>query len=115
MKVNSKTNRIEEFGQAGEAAATAPGDARQGLYMLAVGKNGAGPPVGAAYDGPTLDYKVHVKIPGTYRLYLRWAGKDDNTDSHQALRDEAKNLLNGADAATIEAVLGRLRGKSSDS
>jgi hypothetical protein len=30
-------------------------------------------------------------------------------DSHQALRDKAKSLLNGADAATIEEVLGRLR------
>ncbi len=85
VRVDSKTNRIQDLEQEGEAAATAPGDARQDSYILAVGKNGAGAPGHAAYDGPTLDYKVHVKTPGTYRLYLRWAGKDDNTDSVYAM------------------------------
>ena len=83
--VDSRTNRIQDAESQGEVAATAPGAARQGSYVLAVGKNGAGAPGAAAYDGPTLDYKVRVTTPGTYRLYLRWAGKDDNTDSVYAI------------------------------
>jgi hypothetical protein len=85
VKVASKTNLIQDCGRDGEAAATTPGDARRGTYILAVGKNAAGVPGSAEYDGPTVDYKVNVITPGTYRLYLRWAGKDDNTDSVYAM------------------------------
>lgn len=83
--VDSRNNRIEGFEPRGEVAATVPGDARQGTYILAVGRNSAGAPGDDAYDGPTLDYKVRVTTPGTYRLYLRWSGKDDNTDSVYAI------------------------------
>jgi hypothetical protein len=85
VKVASKTNLIQDCEQEGEAAATTPGDAQQGNYILAVGKSAVGAPGSAEYDGPTVDYKVNVKTPGTYRLYLRWAGKDDNTDSVYAM------------------------------
>ena len=85
VKVSSKTNLIQDCEQEGEAAATTPGDARQGAYKLAVGKSAAGAPGSAEYDGPTVDYKVNVITPGTYRLYLRWAGKDDHTDSVYAM------------------------------
>lgn len=65
--------------------------------------------------GPSL----YLEKPVTPQRYLRKIceilgvaapiPESPNGDSHQALRDEAKNLLNGADAATIEEVLGRLR------
>ena len=85
VKVSSKTNLIQDCEQEGEAAATTPGDARQGAYILAVGKSAAGAPGSAEYDGPTVDYRLNVITPGTYRLYLRWAGKDDHTDSVYAM------------------------------
>ena len=85
VAVAGKTNEIQDGGQAGKPAATTPGDARQGRYILSVGKNASGAPTAAGYDGPTLDYKIHVRTPGTYRLYLRWAGKDDRTDSVYAM------------------------------
>ncbi len=85
VKVASKTNLIQDCEQEGEAAVTTPGDARQGTYLLAVGKNAVGAPGSDEYDSPTVDYKVNVITPGTYRLYLRWAGKDDNTDSVYAM------------------------------
>lgn len=85
VKVDSKTNLIQDCEQEGEAAATTPGDAQQGTYLLAVGKNAVGGIGSAEYDGPTVDYTVNVKTPGTYCLYLRWAGKDDNTDSVYAM------------------------------
>jgi hypothetical protein len=85
VKVASKTNLIQDCEREGEAAATTPGDAQQGTYILAVGKNAVGVLGSAEYDGPTVDYKVNVKTPGSYRLYLRWAGKDDNTDSVYAM------------------------------
>ncbi len=81
VKVSSETNLIQDCGREGETAATTPGDAQQGTYILAVGKNAVGTLGSAEYDGPTVDYKVNIESPGTYRLYLRWAGKDDNTDS----------------------------------
>jgi len=85
VKVVSKTNLIQDCEQEGEAAATTPGDAQRGAYILAVGKNAVDALGSADYDGPTVDYRVNVKTPGTYRLYLRWAGKDDNTDSVYAM------------------------------
>ena len=85
VKVASKTNLIQDCEQEGETAVTTPGDARQGTYLLAVGKSAVGAPGSDEYDGPTVDYKVNVITPGTYCLYLRWAGKDDNTDSVYAM------------------------------
>jgi hypothetical protein len=85
VTVAGKTSEMLDCGQAGKLAATTPGAARQGRYIVSVGKNAAGTPTDDGYDGPTVDYKVHVRTPGTYRLYLRWAGKDDRTDSVYAM------------------------------
>jgi glucose/arabinose dehydrogenase/mono/diheme cytochrome c family protein len=32
-------------------------------------------------NGPAVDYRVEISTPGTYRLWLRWAGTDLSSDS----------------------------------
>ena len=71
---------------------------------------------GSVITGPSM----YLEKPVTPQRYLR--GICDilgievevdhsglSIDSHAELRDEAKNLLDGVDAATLEEVLGRLR------
>ena len=71
---------------------------------------------GSVITGPSM----YLEKPVTPQKYLR--GICDilgievevdqsglSIDSHAELRDEAKNLLDGVDAATLEDVLGRLR------
>jgi hypothetical protein len=56
-------------------------DAR-GNYMMAVGiVDGTVPPIDSSYAGPSVDYRVAIVTPGTYRLYVRWAAWDINSDS----------------------------------
>lgn len=71
---------------------------------------------GSVITGPSM----YLEKPVTPQKYLRGICDilgievefDDAgvpADSHAELRDEAKNLLDGVDAATLEDVLGRLR------
>lgn len=71
---------------------------------------------GSVITGPSM----YLEKPVTPQKYLRGICDilgidvefDDSgvpADSHAELRDEAKNLLDGVDAATLEEVLGRLR------
>jgi hypothetical protein len=56
-------------------------DAR-GNYMMAVGIiDGTVAPIDSSYAGPSVDYRVAIVTPGTYRLYVRWAAWDINSDS----------------------------------
>ena len=56
-------------------------DAR-GNYVMAVGSiDGTVAPIDSSYAGPSVDYRVAIVTPGTYRLYVRWAAWDINSDS----------------------------------
>jgi hypothetical protein len=64
-----------------KAAPPSSVQAQGDCFIRAEGKNVPGEPGTAAYNGPEVAYKVRVTTPGTYRLYVRWAGRDGNTDS----------------------------------
>jgi hypothetical protein len=38
-------------------------------------------PTDSSYDGAFIDYRVSIEKPGTYRLYARWLGLDQASDS----------------------------------
>jgi hypothetical protein len=64
-----------------EPASTVVRDAQKN-YMEALGKPiGDVAPTSPYYPGPYLDYQVRIENAGDYRLYLRWCGRDDGTDS----------------------------------
>lgn len=39
---------------------------------------------GGPNNPPMVDYRIRVGTPGTYRLFVRWASHDDNSDSFYA-------------------------------
>jgi hypothetical protein len=96
-EVKGADNTFIEGPGPGQVAPTAKSGAR-GRYMEALGRNiGYPPPVDGLYDGPVLDYKVRIETAGTYRLYMRWIGRDQASDSLYAfiLKSDG-TLLTGA-------------------
>jgi hypothetical protein len=85
VRVASDTNIVQDCAEEGKLASTTPGPAQAKTFLLSVGKNAIGAPNDIEYDGATVDYKLRITTPSRYRLYLRWAGKDDNTDSVYAM------------------------------
>jgi glucose/arabinose dehydrogenase len=57
-------------------------NASGGLFMQVQPDNG---PSAAAFSGAgvgaAIDYKIQINTPGTYRLYLRWDGHNNDSDS----------------------------------
>ena len=54
----------------------------RGNYMVIMGLLSCSiAPTDSSYDGAFIDYRVAVEKPGTYRLYVRWLGLDQNSDS----------------------------------
>src|SRR5262249_8662026 len=47
------------------------------------------------YDLPTVEYKVFISTPGTYRLWLRWGGYSGDSDSAYAEIVELKDGIGG--------------------
>jgi uncharacterized repeat protein (TIGR03806 family) len=54
-------------------------NARSGLYMQALPDNTTG--TMSFPSGPSIDYLVNIQTTGRYRLYLRWDGYNDASDS----------------------------------
>ena len=80
-EVNGKDNKFIEWPKAGKAAPTAKSGAH-GNYMETLGKSiGDITPISDKYRGSFLDYKISIEKAGTYVLYLRWTGRNGNTDS----------------------------------
>lgn len=54
----------------------------RGNYMVIMGLLSCSiAPTDSSYGGAFIDYRVSVEKPGTYRLYVRWLGLDQNSDS----------------------------------
>lgn len=51
---------------------------------------------GGPTEPPLIDYKVRINTPGTYRLYLRWASHNDNSDTLYANIVELQDGIGGA-------------------
>jgi glucose/arabinose dehydrogenase len=65
-----------------EISANAPGamsNARGSGYMQAL-PDGDGT-IKSFTTGASIEYRIHIQTPGTYRLWLRWDGVDDSSDS----------------------------------
>lgn len=65
-----------------EISATAPGamqNARGIGYVQAL-PDGDGT-IKSFTNGASIDYKIQIQTPGTYRLWLRWDGVNDSSDS----------------------------------
>jgi hypothetical protein len=54
----------------------------RGNYMVIMGLLSCSiAPTDSSYNGAFIDYRVAVEKPGTYRLYARWLGLDQASDS----------------------------------
>lgn len=92
-QVSGSDNTFIEGAGAGQVAPTAKGGAR-GDYMEVLGQHpGDVAPTDDFYNGPFLDYKISVETPGTYRLYMRWTGRDQGSDSLYAFILKPDNML----------------------
>lgn len=68
--------------EASAAVKADKGTGARGNYMVVKGTfSGWISPSDSAYDGAFMDYRVAVETPGTYRLYARWLGVDQGSDS----------------------------------
>lgn len=66
-------------------AADAPGvitNARGAGYMRSLPDDNS--TITSFSNGASLDYRIQINTPGTYRLWVRWDGTDNNSDSHFA-------------------------------
>lgn len=69
---------------ADQSSVKVPGVNREarGNYMVIMGLLSYSiAPTDSSYDGAFIDYRVAIEKPGTYRLYLRWLGLDQGSDS----------------------------------
>jgi hypothetical protein len=72
-------NDRQEASTAGKAG---KGTGARGNYMVVKGLFSFWiSPSDSSYDGAFMDYRVAVETPGTYRLYARWLGVDQGSDS----------------------------------
>ena len=93
VQVNGTTNLFADGPEKNKKAPLQKGSIN-GDYMIALGSNiGNVAPIDTSYDGPFLDYKVHVKDKGSYELLVRWSGQDGNTDSFYAFLVAPDNSL----------------------
>ena len=73
------------------------------LFMQVQPDDGPGTvPFSGAGAGPSIDYKLQISTPGTYRLYLRWDGHDGASDSIYAGIVELADGLGGTHADWYE-------------
>lgn len=79
-EVNGGDYRFIEGPGSGNIAPTAKSGVR-GNYMETLPPGASGAPIDVIYNGPTLDYKISIETPGTYRLYAKWSGRNGATDS----------------------------------
>lgn len=60
---------------------------------------------GGPNNPPSVNYKIRITTPGTYRLYVRWASHDNNSDSFYAsiveLSDGTATNMGGAPITPI--------------
>jgi len=68
--------------EASAAVKAGKGTGARGNYMVVQGIFSYWiSPSDSAYDGAFMDYRVAIETPGTYRLYVRWLGVDQGSDS----------------------------------
>jgi hypothetical protein len=68
--------------EASAAVKAGKGTGARGNYMVVKGTfSGWISPSDIAYDGAFMDYRVAIETPGTYKLYARWLGVDQGSDS----------------------------------
>jgi hypothetical protein len=80
-EVDGKNNKFIEGPKTNEIASSFIGNVRENYMMVLGTVIGDIEPTDSSYDGPFLDYKISIKKPGDYNLYLRWIGRDGSTDS----------------------------------
>jgi len=85
-EVEGKDHNFMDGPDSGQKAPTAvkagKGAGARSNYMVIMGALSCSiAPTDSSYDGAFIDYRVSVEKRGTYRLYLRWLGLDQNSDS----------------------------------
>ncbi len=85
-EVDGRDHKFMDGPDIGQESPTAEkagkGTGASGNYMVIMGVLSYSiAPTDSSYDGAFIDYRVSVEKPGTYRLYVRWLGLDQNSDS----------------------------------
>ncbi|MHC4087543.1 MAG: LamG-like jellyroll fold domain-containing protein [Planctomycetota bacterium] len=82
-EVDGRDHKFIEGPDSGQEAPTAgKGTGARGNYMVIMGLLSYSiAPTDSSYDGAFIDYRVDIEKPGTYRLYVRWLGLDQGSDS----------------------------------
>jgi hypothetical protein len=89
-EVDGRDHKFIDGPDSGQKAPTAVkagrGAGARRNYMVIMGKLSYSiAPTDSSYDGAFIDYRVSIEKPGTYRLYARWLGLDQASDSLYAL------------------------------
>lgn len=93
-QVDGKDNKFIEGPRAGRTVSNPYINKAKNNYMMALGRSIKNiKPTDSSYDGPFLDYKIQIKKPGMYNLYLHWIGRDGNADSVYAFILKPDNSL----------------------
>lgn len=79
--------------ESGGAGGALFGNARAGRYIQALPDNDSG---GGFAQPPTVEYRMKINTPGTYRLFVRWAGYSFGSDSMFVDLVELKDGTGGA-------------------
>jgi len=85
-EVDGRDHKFIDGPDIGQKAPTAvkagKGAGARGNYMVIMGILSCSiAPTDSSYDGAFIDYRVAVEKPGTYRLYARWLGLGQASDS----------------------------------
>jgi hypothetical protein len=76
---------LSEGERKGHPVLTRAKDAKGSSFIEYIGSRAEVLPGDNKYIGRTVDYRVEVKMPGFYRLYVRWCGTSGSSDSFYAM------------------------------
>jgi len=85
MIADGDTFQIIEGKKGGSSVLTRSRGAQGVGFIAFIGGRTGVLPDDNRYAGRTVDYNVEIKMPGYYRLYVRWCGTNGSSDSFYAM------------------------------